>query len=416
MTHFSWPRALAVLLCALMLTAGGLACKKPEHPEHAPADHAGPHGHDEKAPKSAEHHDESEEHHHGEGHHEESIQVDEAALKRGDVRTELVGTSPVSAQIKVPAEVHFNPDRLAHVTPIVPGQIVEAYVNLGDTVSQGDRLAKFRSVEFGRARSELKRAQAMASVAEAALGRQRELRELGIASERNFLEAQQTSASARAELEAARSQLKVLGASAGSGADDIIRAPIAGTIIERHATRGEYVGPQDKLFVVGDLSEVWVLGRVPADQIDAVALGAPTRISLREDTAPRWSGTIDYIASQVDEQTRTLEVRTALKNTDLSLRPGRFGTMHIQKPTAPSQDKNVLSVPTSALQKMGGEEVVFVVVGDAFRPVPVLTGTRAGGRVEILEGLKPGQSIVVQGAFLLKSQSMREELGGGHAH
>lgn len=430
--------ALTFFLCAL--TALGSGCDRSADADHRQESHDEHSGHDEHGSENHGHDEHSgandkpdghgaETGHNDHGDNEDVIELDPKAVERSGIRIAKAEANGVASAVEVPAEVQFNPDRIAHVTPLVPGQLVEVFVDLGDSVEPGDRLAKFRSVEFGRARSKLERAKSMVDVATAAFDRQKKLRELRISSEQSFLEAQQALTEARAELNAARSELSVMGAKRGAGADDIIRAPISGTVVERHATRGEYVRPEDKLFVIGDLSEVWVMGRVPERDVGALSVGDPTRINLVADSSRTWEGTIDYIASRLDEDTRTLQVRTRLNNEDRALRPGLFGTMQLRKaavPGASGDNQRVVTLPENAVQELGDAKVVFIPVPDdgddahgssvKFEIVEVTTGVRADGMVEILEGVELGQAVVVDGAFVLKSQKMRSELGHGHAH
>ena len=430
--------ALTIFLCTVAAIGSGCDSstdadhRQESHDEHSGQDEHGSENHadDEHSGTSDEadgHGAESDHDDHGDN--KNVIELDPKAVERSGIRIAKAEGNGVALAVEVPAEVQFNPDRIAHVTPLVPGQLVEVFVDLGDSVKPGDRLAKFRSVEFGRARSKLERAKSMVDVATAAFDRQKKLRELRISSEQSFLEAQQALTEARAELNAARSELSVMGAKRGAGADDIIRAPISGTVVERHATRGEYVRPEDKLFVIGDLSEVWVMGRVPERDVGSLSVGDPTRINLAADSSRTWEGTIDYIASRLDEDTRTLQVRTELKNDDRALRPGLFGTMQLRKGVVPGASKDnqrVVALPEDAVQELGGAKVVFVPMPDdgedshgsgvKFEVVEVVTGVRADGMVEILEGVEFGQSVVVDGAFVLKSQKMRSELGHGHAH
>ena len=432
-------RYLVVLLLGAALFASGCESEKPaagQEEAHAGHDHdeTGEEGHAEEGQAEESHAHEEEagearhEGHEGEeGHEEEGEHGDEAvvalnpkAVERSGIRLGEAMAAELGAAVEVPAEVHFNPNRLAHVTPLVPGQLVDVFVDLGDEVKAGQPLAKFRSVEFGEARAELERTRSMISVAEANFARQEKLRDLGIASERSFLEARQKLEEVRAERGAARARLAVMGAGSGGGADDVIRAPIAGTIVERHATRGEYVRPEDKLFVVGDLSEVWVMGRVPEREVGGIDVGDPTTISLKAYPGRTWDGAVDYVGNRLDETTRTLEIRSEVSNTDGALRPGLFGTMAVRTASAPSGGAaGAVLVPEGAVQELDGGSVVFVPEGEAkgsFRALPVVLGARSSGRVEIVEGLKPGQPVVVEGAFVLKSQKMRGELGHGHAH
>ena len=397
-----WARRLHARAPALLLGLGVLglgvlglgACQSP-----APADR-----HDEHA---------EEQERHG-GPEQQTVTLSPIAVRRSGVELGPVRAGRLAASIEVTAEVQLHPDRVAHVEPLVPGQLREVRAALGDHVDAGQVLAVLSSVELGRARADDRRASALVAVAEADLARQERLRSEGITSERSRLEAQLRVSQATAERDAARSRLRVLGSNGGSGADQDLGAPIAGTVIARHATRGENVGQADELFVIADLSTVWVIGRVHEQHVAAVREGALAVLTLRAFPGRTWSGRIAWVASSLDEESRTLAVRVELDNPDGALRPGLFGTLRLDD----SGGDPTPIVPQSAVQEIHGRSVVFVPGEDphTFRSVPVLIGAASSGQVEVLDGLVAGDRVVVQGAFVLKSQLLRGELGEGHGH
>ena len=396
------------LLAGLLLVAGP-GCTEPAAEATAPPGKE----HGDEAHGDEEHGDEA---HGDEGHgDEDEIRLSEEAIARAGIRVETVSSGVVSGNVTAPAEVQFNPDRLAHVSPLVDGQIRKVLVSLGDRVEAGQPLAILRSVELGRARAEYHRARAMLDVAKANLDRQQRLRKEGIASERSYLDARFKVAEAKAQLEAARAQLAIFGVRGGSGPDFPLEAEISGIVVERHATRGESVGPRDTLFVVADLSNVWVLGRVYEQSVAAVEEGMHAILRLRAYPGRTWKGTVTYVASTLDEQSRTLPVRVEIDNPDGALRPGLFGTLQLHRA---ANDAEVPVVPEQAVQEIEGRTVVFV-PGDepgTFHAVPVAVGLRGGGLVEIAKGLSVGDRVVTDGAFVLKSHKMRSQLGEGHAH
>lgn len=369
-------------------------------------DHDG-HGHDEHA-----------EHDDPEGAPPGVVQLTPAAVDRSGVRVEPAASGRLTATVEIPAEVQFDPDRVAHVTPLVDGQLLAVEATVGDRVEVGQPLATLRSVALGEARAELARADAMVDVARQDARRQEKLRAAGINAERKLLEARLALRAARAERDAARSRLTVFGIDGGKGADMVLQSPISGVVIERHATRGENVTPTDTLFVVGDQSTVRVIGRLPADQIALARPGAAATLTLPAWPGRTWSGAVDYIAAALDERTRTLPIRVELANPDGALRPGLFGALALAAPSDGEAPPPLAIVPKDAVQTLDGRAVVFV-PGDAagaFVATPVTLGRGVGERVEIAAGLEPGAPVVTAGAFVLKSEAMRGELGHGHAH
>lgn len=355
---------------------------------------------------------------HGEGGHEEeegAVHFSPKALARSGVRVAAVTTGALAGTLEVPAEVQLNPNHVAHISPLVEGQLLSVDVTLGDKVTSGQQLGRLRSIELGQARAELSRASSMRSIARKTLRRQEKLRAEGINSQRKVLAAQLTYEQAKAELDAATSRLRVFGVGAGGGPDMTLESPIDGLIVERHATRGENVAPDDTLFIVADLERVWVIGRVYEQQVSKIAKGMTATLTLNAYPARSWSGTVDFIGATLDEATRTLPIRVEMNNADGLLRPGLFGALRLDAGKA--QGSAVL-VPLTAVQTMENRTVVFV-PGDEpgeFRALPVTLGREGRRQAEVLKGLEPGAKIVVQGAFVLKSELMRGQLGHGHAH
>lgn len=419
------------LVCCVLAMAMLTACERPKsnargHDDHSPASTPGSpgkpdahadHGHRDlgavSSPKLQSHTG------HESGDHDEplegTVQLSTVAIERSGIVVETAAHGTLEGIVEIPAEVQLNPDRVAHISPLVEGQISRVDVSLGDTVQAGQTLAELRSIALGQARAELRRTVAFVSVARKTLDRQERLRSEGINSERSLLEAQLALDEAQAERESAQTRLRVFGIRGGSGPDMDLISPIAGTIVERHATRGEAVSPKEPIFVVADLQRVWVIGRVYEQQIASVGLGMRAVLTLTAHPSRAWEGKVDYIGVAIDPATRTLPIRVEFDNSSGILRPGLFGTLRL---SADARGSAGVLVPSAAVQLMDGRLVVFVPTekpGQFMRRY-VTVGRESQGRVEIIEGLAPGESFVVAGGFVLKSELMRGQLGHGHAH
>jgi len=338
------------------------------------------------------------------------VEIEPEALTSSGIRLEVARAQEHFGGVTVPAEVQLDPDRTAHVSAIVQGEIAEVRVSLGDPVEPGDVLVVLRSVALGETRAALRDATANLEVAEATHERQQALGESGIGARRNLIEAEGEMRRARAQLAGLRSRARVYGRG-GRGADTMIRSPIAGRVISRTATLGDVVDAGATLFEVADTSRVWVMGQLFAQDVAAVHPGTPAALSLANVPERLWSGSLDYVAPTLDERTRTLPVRMVLDNEEGELRPGLYGTLRLAGRQSTS-DAPVL--PSGAVVEIEGDPYVFVPEGDeegAFRAVPVHVGRREGGQVEVLHGLELGQSYVAAGAFVLKSEALRSQIG-----
>ncbi len=338
------------------------------------------------------------------------VRISQIGLERSAIRTEPVGRERLVGGIDVPAEVQLNPDRTAHITPMVAGQIDEVHVALGDSVEAKQSLATMRSVALGEARSSVANAQAAVEVARANFVRQEELKREGIGSQRAYLEAQGELRSAESDLSASNERLQVYGGRKGAGSTTTIRSPLSGTVIERHATAGEVVAEGSSLFMVSDLSRVWVVGRVYEQDVAAARIGAPAMVSLQAYPGKSWQGEVSYVSHTLDPHTRTLAIRVELDNPDGTLRPGLFGRISLSPEG--KTGKPVAVIPKSAIQRVDGQALVFVATGEpgVFSPTFVTLGAEAQGKVEARSGLVEGDQVVVSGAFTLKSELLRGRL------
>lgn len=381
-----------ILASAVVVALGGCAGSRgDEHDEH-----------DEHRESARDEHDE----------HEGEVHLAAEAIARAEIRLETARRESLFGGVEVPAEVQLDPDRTAHVSPIVEGQIAEVRSSLGDHVEAGDVLAILRSVALGETRAALAEARAALRVAEANHQRQEELSTAGVGARRNLVDAAGQLEQARARLSGLQSRARVYGAG-GRGSETVLRAPIGGEILSRHATIGEVVDPGKTLFVIGDLSRVWVMGHVFAQDVAAARMDAPATLTLRSVPDHSWTGEIDYVAPALDEHTRTLALRMILPNDDRLLRPGLFGVLRLP---GDATAEETVTVESGALQNLDGESVVFV-PGDeegSFRPTPVRVGRSAGGRAEVLAGLARDQPYVASGSFVLRSEMQRGRMGGHH--
>lgn len=184
---------------------------------------------------------------------------------------------------------------------------------------------------------------------------------------------------------------------------------ISGTIIEKHVTLGEFVRDDADIFIVADLSTVWVNITVYARDLAKVKRGQEAKV-IAVGGFPEATGTIDYVGPVLVEATRAATARLLLKNSDRNWRPGVFVTARIEI-------ENVLvliAVRDTAVQKFRGQDVVFVKEGEAFEPRPVTLGRSDGQCVEVLSGLSSGERYATQGSFILKSELLKSEAGHEH--
>lgn len=368
---------------------------------------------------------------HEEGGHDEQgetaheVKLSPESIEAVGIEVSQVESGSLRDNVTATATVEHDVNRVAHIAPMVEGQITKIDATLGDKVKAGQTLAVMRSVALGEARSMISQTTAALDVARQNFERQQKLVDKGIASERSFIEARGAFKQAKARYAASRSGLRALGVGGGSGPAYPLKSHIDGTITEQHASVGETKGPQDELFVVADLSQVWVIGYIPEKDAHAVSPGMNATVTLDAYPDKSWQGTVDWIASTLDAKSRLLPIRVELENPEGKLKPGMFGAIHLSAADSDADTntdtdtaRGVALVPVDAVQQLKGKNIVFV-PGDhpgEFRAQPVELGDESGGRVEVVSGLSPTAKIVTHGAFDIKAALTAGGRSAAHSH
>jgi cobalt-zinc-cadmium efflux system membrane fusion protein len=321
----------------------------------------------------------------------------------------------LGGNVQVVGTVAFHEDHFAVVGPLVAGRISRLVAGVGDQVKRGQVLAEIESVEVGQARADLVAAKARYVAAEANLKRETELAEKRISSSREREVAQAQWATEQAGVRAATMRLRAIGLTDAEIADVDrpalggkvqIRAPIGGTVIERKVTLGQAVERATDAFKIADTSLVWVSLDLYEKDLYRVRTGQ--EVELRTDARPGETlrGRVGFIVPVIDETTRTAKVRLEFPNPHGVLQAGQLVTAQIF--CDPRQDASpVLAVPRSAVERVEGQTVVFVARPGGFERRNVILGMSGGDAVEVSQGLKPGEEVAVEGAFLLKSELLR---------
>jgi len=363
-----------------------------------------------------------------EGDHDENrVRLTPEARAAINLETVPAATEELKSEIQATGEIKANAYKLAHVSPRISGKAIEVSGVLGQQVAPGESLALLDSLELGERKSAFLRARADLDVAKRNHERERRLFGQRISSEREYLEAKGEFERSEAAYQAAREALRLVGLSNTeidaikweTGDDKRLSyfpliAPFAGTIIERHVTIGELIGPADKPFTIADLSSVWVLLNVYEKDLANLSEGAAVRVSVTAYPGETFDGKVLYISRQIEPGTRTAEARIEVPNGDGRLRPGMFARASIVSTSADTTTS--LMVPRAALQRVRDETVVFVPVGEnEFEMRKVEVGRESEEQTQILAGLGEGERVVTEGAFYLKSAILKDAMSG-HSH
>ncbi len=336
------------------------------------------------------------------------------------IELERVVSEQASLEIERNAVLAFDGDRHTQLGSRAPGAVAEVLVDLGQEVEAGQALLLVDSAEVGEAKAALLRELAMVGIGQRDRDREALLLERGAGTERQALEAETRLAEAEIALVGARQRLRSLGldeeaieevAAEGDTSSLLaLRAPFAGTVVERRVALGQAVAGGEALLELADLSRMWL--RIDLLEQDAGPVGLGRELTLVVDALPgeRWSGELDWIGAGLDPRSRTLPARAVIPNPGGRLRAGMFGRVQVQ---LRDPEPSVL-VAQEAVQWEGCCNIVFLPAGPAsFRPRPVRIAFAQGDRYVIEDGLSAGEQVVTTGAFLLKTEILKGSIGAG---
>lgn len=188
-----------------------------------------------------------------------------------------------------------------------------------------------------------------------------------------------------------------------------LRAPLAGTVIDRQVALGEHVGEQKPTFIIADLSNVWIDFSIYRRDLNRVRVGDTVMVDA-EDGGPQIEATISYVSPVGSADTQSALARTVVSNTDLRLRPGLFVTGRLLLSAKPVG----IAVKTSALQTYENRTVIFVRVGDKFEVRDVEVGDRDPEQVEVLFGLVEGDVYAAKNSFVIKAELAKGSASHDH--
>ena len=338
-----------------------------------------------------------------EGHSEADdglIVLSDEQIRTAGIATASAAPAPIGTVVQLPGEVRFNEDRTAHVVPRVAGVAESVSADLGETVKKGQVLAVISSPELAELRSTALATQKRLGLAKVTYAREKKLWEDKISAEQDFLQAQQSLREAEIAAQTANSKLSALGANGSSGPLNqfVLRAPFDGVVVEKHITQGEMVKEDTNVFLLSDLSTVWVNIVVTAKDLESIRVGEVATVqSTASDSSA--TGKVSYVGALLGEETRSANARVVLANPKLAWRPGLFVNVSMTRET---REVPVAVVP-EAVQTDDGKSTVYMRVPKGFQAKSVRIGASDGKFVEIASGLEPGAVYATTGSFVLKA-------------
>jgi cobalt-zinc-cadmium efflux system membrane fusion protein len=320
------------------------------------------------------------------------------------------------------ARLTYNQNQYGKVTSLAAGVIQRVAVDFGQKVTAGTVLAEIAAPEIADAKAAYLNALSELKLKETGFKRERQMFEKRVSSQQDFDEAEAEYAKALTATETARQMLKNYGLR-DRGIDALaqskkassvyqIRAPFAGTIVDRMAVVGDVAHTETPMFILADLATMWLEISIPIDHFASVGQGNPVTANFQGLGQRHFEGRIFWVSSAVNETTRMIQARALIENHHGLLKNGMFGEARISGGNQP-----ILGLPDTALQRIDEEDVIFVKhAPDLFEIRKVLTQHGKPGQVGILSGLSHDEKVVLAGTFTVKSEYLKSRLGAGCTH
>lgn len=337
------------------------------------------------------------------------IVFSESFKNRIELGTEEVRSEALTPVVSAVGMVTFNPKYVARVGTRLRGLVRTVNYYEGDDVEKGKILAEIDSPELGEAQAQVTMLMAQAQAAARDAARERDLVEKNLTTAREAEEAATEQSTYESLLRAARQKVSALAGGEGNTRGlgvHVITAPLSGTVVERKITQGELVEGNHVAFLIADLDHLWVELDVFEQSLPKIQVDDEVEVKPLNNIGSTIKGRVAQVGAFIDPATRSATVRIEIDNSQRLLRPGQAVDAKIRSSNTTLSTASLISA--AAITYVDGEPTVFVLEDElSVRPTVVELGDGNGSDRQILKGLEPGQRVVVQGVFELKSELFR---------
>ncbi len=374
-----------------------------------------------------------------------------------NLQVETITQKRAPSTLIVPGKVELLPTLEFQQHALLSGRITDILVNMGDEVKKGQPLAMMESPELNRLAAESIQAAAQiraeitqnAALLDDEVNQATSRHKLALAAYNRAkvlfdekIAAKKTLEMALSEIEVAdsrltavkkkrrlvlaalyeklevtlsplRQRLKLVGLKESvidklmQEKHSVIDVPVltthCGTIVSIDLAIGQSVEPTVPLFTIADLSRLWIRANVYESDVAQIKKGQKVSVTLKSLPSQLFQGEISYVAPHIDPKLRTLSVCAELANADFKLKPGMYGEVHIET-TGPH---TIIVLPIDAVIQRAGKSIVYLEIKEGFHPVNIKTGRTFNHDIEIVEGLNPGQHVVVRGAYQIDAEAQK---------
>lgn len=336
----------------------------------------------------------------------QEIKLDAKRIAAAGIRTIHVSLGDLSDQIIAQATVAPTPEGAAVIGARADGTVTAIRKRLGDPVRAGESLGAIQSREAAQLAGDRDSAKARLARTEQAFERQKNLLRANATSRQEYDAAQTEWQVAQSEWKRAVSSSGASGLSKDGISLEIL-SPISGRVTTAPAILGSYVVAGTELFRVANPEKLEIQAAVPSQDAGRISVGDKATVDLAQGSI---AATVRAITPNVDIESRAATVVLVPMANAQSLQAGQLVSARIFIATGRAGAAAVL-VPTEALQKIGGNDAVFVKTDDGFKVRTVTIGTESGDTTEIQSGLKPGEEVATRNSFLLKAELEKDSAG-----
>ncbi len=324
------------------------------------------------------------------------------------IKIDTVKVSPVKDELSLTGQISFDENKVVKVFPFSSGQVTDVKVTLGDKVTQGQVLAVVRSADVAGDYTDLNSAKADLAISKRQLEQAEYLYKNGISSERDYTEAKENYAKAKAANTKVQQQIAINGGgNTNANGTLIIRAPRAGYVVEKNIAAGDFIRQDNSgsLFTISDMKDVWVNANVFESDIAKVKEGYNARVTTIAYPDKIFNGKVDLVNSTLDPDSKVMTIRIKLPNNDMLLKPQMFTNVVITN----NEPATAVALPASSIIFDNGKNYVVVYNNrcslEAREVSPVKT---VDSVTYVAGGVKAGERIITKNQLMLYNALIEE--------
>lgn len=340
------------------------------------------------------------------------VQLSNEQMKQQGLKTETAAPETLKLTLTTRGKIILDPDRVAHVFPKVAGIAVDPQKSMGDQVREGEILAILESQEMANLKAAYLAALSREKLAALNLQREEGLYQKKITPQEDYLKALQSLEEEKINLTLAKQKLQAFGLSdqevaAIADAPNLrfipVFAPINGTVIKKHLTKGEYVDDESLIYEIADLHPLFVEMSLYPKDLQRIKEGQEIEITDLEN-GMKSLAQLTYISPLIEEETIAAKAYAQLHNREGKWRPGTL----VQAEIAYEEIDVPVAVCPQAIQKVEGVDCAFIRTDKGFVKREVKLGRVTADKVEIISGIAPGERYISENSFLVKAEMNKD--------